>query len=242
MPNVTLNCDMGESFGIYSFGADEKLMGMIDAANVACGFHGSDFNHMRRAVRLAKQAGVAVGAHPSLPDLQGFGRRVMAISGEELTNCILYQVGALSAFLAAEGVPLSHIKPHGALYGMAAGDRAIAHAIADAADIYRVPLLGLPGTEHERVYRERGHAFVAEFFADLEYDDDGRLIITRDHPALDPAIAARRTLDAVTHGRIVSTGGRTHDVRVDSVCIHSDTPNAPEIAMAVAAVLREAKT
>ena len=234
MPGVTLNCDMGESFGIYKFGADERLMRIIDVANVACGFHGSDFNHMRRTIQLAKEADVAVGAHPSLPDLQGFGRREMAISRTELANCILYQIGALMAFLNAEGVKLNHIKPHGALYAMAARNGEIAHAIADAADVYRVPIFGLAGTAHETIYRERGHEFVAEFFADLDCDDSGNLVITREHPSLDPAIAARRTIDAVCHGRIVSTSGKEYPVRVETICIHSDTPNSTEIATAVA--------
>jgi 5-oxoprolinase (ATP-hydrolysing) subunit A len=230
---------MGESFGLYTFGADEQLMRVIDVANVACGFHGSDFNHMRKAVQSAKSAGVAVGAHPSLPDFQGFGRRVMAIGRDELANCMLYQIGALTAFLAAEGLTLNHIKPHGALYGMAARDAAVAHAIADAADVYRVPIFGLPGTLHETVYRERGHDFVAEFFADLEYDDLGNLIITREHPALDPDIAARRTIDAVRNHRIVSTSGKEHSVSVGTICIHSDTPNSPDVAIAVANALKE---
>jgi lactam utilization protein B len=129
MAEVTVNCDMGESFGLYTFVADERLMPLIDMANVACGFHASDFNHMRRTVQLAKKYGVAVGAHPSLPDLQGFGRREMAISREELANCIIYQIGALSGFLAAEGVQLSHIKPHGSLYGMTAREAELAHAV-----------------------------------------------------------------------------------------------------------------
>src|SRR5580704_5751777 len=237
--NVTLNCDMGESFGIYTFGADEKLMCVIDIANVACGFHGSDFNQMRKTVKLAKAAAVAVGAHPSLPDLQGFGRRAMAISREELANCVLYQIGALTAFLAAEGMTLNHIKPHGALYGMAARDAAMAHAIADAADVYPVPIYGLPGTAHETVYRERGHKFVTEFFADLDYDDAGNIIITREHPALDPSIASRRTIDAVRHHRIIVASGKQHPVRIETICIHSDTPNAVDIATAVARALKE---
>lgn len=234
---VTLNCDMGESFGIYSFGSDAAVMALIDVANVACGFHGSDFNHMRRTVQRARAAGVAVGAHPSLPDLQGFGRRVMAISREELTNCLLYQIGALSAFLTAEGVPLNHIKPHGALYSMAARDAEIAHAVADAADVYRVPIFGLPGTVHEEVYRARGHDFVPEFFADLDYDDAGTLLITREHPPVDPALAVRRVVDVVRHGRIVTTGGRVVTGSAQTICVHSDTPNVVEIAAALRAVL-----
>ncbi len=235
---VSLNCDMGESFGLYSFGADAAVLPLIDVANVACGFHGSDFNHMRATVRAAKAAGVAIGAHPSLPDLQGFGRRVMAIGREELANCILYQVGALSAFLAAEGAELAHIKPHGALYSMAAKDPEIAHAVADAADVFRVPIFGLPYTQHETVYTERGHTFVPEFFADLDYDEDGALIITREHPPVDPALAVRRVESAVRDGRIVTAGGRHHPVRVGTICVHSDTPNVVEVATAVAATLR----
>lgn len=240
-PRITLNCDMGESFSIYRFGADETLMSIIDVANVACGFHGSDFNHMRKTVQLAKAAGVAVGAHPSLPDMQGFGRRVMAISREELVNCLLYQLGALSAFLKAEDVPLNHIKPHGALYSMAARDAEIAQAIADAADVYQVPIFGLAGTAHERVYRERGHAFIPEFFADLDYDDAGNLVITREHPPVDPDLAVRRTIDVVRNGRIVSAGGKVFPAEAKTICVHSDTPNVVEIATAVAAALTESR-
>ena len=176
---VTINCDMGEAFSIYKLGDDERLMPLIDVANVACGFHGSDFNHMRRTVRLAKQHGVKVGAHPSLPDLQGFGRREMKMGREEMANCILYQIGALKAFLDAEGVPLNHIKPHGSLYGMASRMEEIAEAVADAADVYKVPLFGMKGTLHESIYPRRGHTFVAEYYADLDYNPDGSLIVTR---------------------------------------------------------------
>jgi 5-oxoprolinase (ATP-hydrolysing) subunit A len=236
---ITLNCDMGESFAIYSFGADHKLIRAIDVANVACGFHGSDFNHMRETVKIAKADGVAVGAHPSLPDFQGFGRRAMAIPREELANCVLYQIGALSAFLEAEGVKLNHIKPHGALYGMAAHEETIAQAIADAADVYKVPIFGLPGTLHEHVYRERGYAFVSEFFADLDYDDAGNLIITREHLPIDPALARQRTIDAVRNRQINTIGGKHHSVHVETICVHSDTPNAVEIATVVTATLKE---
>ena len=128
---ATINCDMGEAFGLYRMGDDEALMPLISVANVACGFHASDFNHMRRTVRLAKEQGVKVGAHPSLPDLQGFGRREMKMPRDELANCIIYQVGALKGFLDAEGMALNHLKPHGSLYGMAAREEAVAHAICD---------------------------------------------------------------------------------------------------------------
>src|SRR6476469_5207687 len=134
---------MGEAFGLYRIGDDEALMPLISVANVACGFHASDFNHMRDTVRLAKRHGVKVGAHPSLPDLQGFGRRAMAMPREELANCIIYQVGALKGFLDAEGMTLNHIKPHGSLYGMAAQQDDVAQAVCDAADVFKVPLFGM---------------------------------------------------------------------------------------------------
>jgi len=237
---ATINCDMGEGFGLYRMGDDAGLMPLISVANVACGFHGSDFNHMRDTVRLAKAHGVKVGAHPSLPDLQGFGRREMKIGREELGNCLVYQIGALAGFLRAEGMELNHIKPHGALYGMAARDPEVANACADAADVFGVPLMGLAGTLHETVWRdERGHALLAEFFADLDYSDEGRLIITREHPAMDPATCAEAARRAVVEGRLVTVGGRELPVTAATVCVHSDTPNAVEIAQAVREALRD---
>jgi 5-oxoprolinase (ATP-hydrolysing) subunit A len=235
---VVINCDMGEAFGLYKMGDDEGLMPQIDVANVACGFHGSDFNHMRSTVRLAKQHGVKVGAHPSLPDLQGFGRREMKIGREELTNCLLYQIGALNAFLDAEGVTLNHIKPHGALYGMAARMEDIAEAVADAADVYKVPLFGMKGTLHEKVYQRRGHTFVAEYYADLDYNAEGGLIITREHEAKDPTDAAARSLRALTEGKTRSVAGNDVPVGSNSICVHSDTPNAVAIAQAVREAVR----
>jgi UPF0271 protein len=236
---TSINCDMGEAYGLYRMGDDEGLMPLISIANVACGFHASDFNHMRDTVRLAKRLGVRVGAHPSLPDLQGFGRREMAISREELTNCIIYQVGALKGFLEAEGAKLNHIKPHGSLYSMAARQPEIAHAICDAADVFKVALLGMIGTLHERIYAERGHEFVAEFYADLDYSDDGALIVTRKHDAKDPAEAAARCLRAIREGKARSVGGKDIAVRADSICVHSDTPNAVAIATAVREAVRD---
>jgi UPF0271 protein len=211
---VMFNCDMGEAFGLYKMGDDAGLMPQIDVANVACGFHGSDFNHMRETVRLAKRHGVKVGAHPSLPDLQGFGRREMKIGREELTNCLLYQIGALRAFLDAEGVALNHIKPHGALYGMAARMEDIAEAVADAADVYKVPLFGMKGTLHEKVYQRRGHTFVAEYYADLDYNAEGGLIITREHEAKDPTDAAARCLRAITEGKDAKCCRKRHPRRI----------------------------
>ena len=235
---TAMNCDMGESFGIYRMGEDAQMMPLISLANVACGFHGSDPNHMRGTVRLAKAHDVRVGAHPSLPDRQGFGRRAMDIGREELANMIIYQVGALAGFLKAEGMPLNHIKPHGALYGMAARNEEIAHAVCDAADVFGVPVLGMKNTLHEKIYTGRGHAFIAEYYADLDYGDDGSLIITREHDPIDPATAAERCLRAIEEGVTESVNGVTVEVGSDCICVHSDTPNAIEVARAVRQAIR----
>ncbi len=230
---ISINCDMGEAFGLYRMGDDEAIMPLITVANVACGFHASDFNHMRKTVRLAKQHGVAVGAHPSLPDLQGFGRREMKIGREELANCLIYQIGALKGFLEAEGMALNHIKPHGSLYGMAARQEETAHAICDAADVFKVPLFGMVNTLHETIYPQRGHKFVPEYYADLDYNDDGWIVITREHAPVDPAETAIRCKRAVTEGKTKAMSGKDVDVRGESVCVHSDTPNAVEVAVAI---------
>jgi UPF0271 protein len=228
-----INCDMGESFGLYKMGDDDAIMPLITVANVACGFHASDFNHMRKTVQSAKKNGVKVGAHPSLPDLQGFGRREMKIGREELANCIIYQVGALKGFLEAEGMSLYHIKPHGSLYGMAARMEHAAHAVADAADVFKVPLMGMINTLHEKIYTERGHKMIAEFYVDLDYSDDGGLIITREHDAKDAKEAAEKAVRAIKEGKVKSVGGKDIAVRADTICVHSDTPNAVELCQAV---------
>ena len=230
---VTLNCDMGEAFGLYAMGDDEGLMPLINVANVACGFHASDFNHMRTTVQLAKKHGVQVGAHPSLPDLQGFGRREMKMTREEMANCVIYQIGALKGFLDAEGMSLNHIKPHGSLYGMAARLEHIAHAICDAADVFKVPIMGMIGTLHEKIYIDRGHRFIAEFYADLDYADDGNLIITREHGEKDAAEAGVRCLRAIKEGKVGTVGGSDIPAKVETICVHSDTPNAVDIASSV---------
>jgi UPF0271 protein len=230
---LAINCDMGESFGLYHIGDDAAIMPFITVANVACGFHASDPSVMATTVRLAKEHGVKVGAHPSLPDLQGFGRREMKMAPEELLDCIIYQVGALSGFLKRQGMPLNHIKPHGALYGMAARSEEIARAIARAARVFKVPLMGLAQTMHERVYTAEGVAFIPEFYADLDYAKDGSLVITREHAAVEPNAAARRVLRALTEGKVKSLEGTDIPVKAESICVHSDTPGAVEVAKAV---------
>ncbi|MEO8037793.1 MAG: LamB/YcsF family protein [Betaproteobacteria bacterium] len=230
---LAINCDMGEAFGLYKCGDDEGIMPFITMANVACGFHASDPVVMRKTVRLAKRHGVSVGAHPSYPDLQGFGRREMRMTRDELSACLMYQVGALKAFLDAEGMPLNHIKPHGALYGVAARDEQVANAIADVAEVFGVPLLGMARTQHETVYTKRGIAFHAEYYTDLDYNDDGSLIITREHVGKDPQEAANRSVRAVRDGKATSVNGKDIPMRADCICVHSDTPGAVELARAV---------
>jgi len=234
---VAINCDMGEGFGLYAMGNDAGIMPFITEANVACGYHASDPNHMRSTVALAREHGVKVGAHFSLPDLPGFGRREMKIERAELANIVTYQVGALQAFIQAEGLTLSHLKPHGALYGMAARTEHVAHAIADATARFEVPIFGLSGTLHEEIYSARGMEFRPEYYADLEYDDQGGLIITREHEAIDAEAAAERCVRAVEEGLTRSRSGTDIPVKAATICIHSDTPNAVEVARTINAAL-----
>ena len=236
-----LNCDMGESFGIYRAGNDEEIMPLIDIANVACGFHASDPNHMRKTVVLAKKYGVKVGAHPSFPDLQGFGRREMRMPRQDIKNMIMYQVGALKSFLDEQGMPLNHIKPHGSLYVMAAKDENMAHAIADAVETFNVSIFGMANTCHEKIYKdERNLNFVSEFYADLDYDGNGKLVIAKGKNATyDSKIATDRVLRAISEKKVTNTAGKDIDVGCDTICVHSDTPNAVDIIKAIKSALNK---
>ncbi|UHD43860.1 5-oxoprolinase subunit PxpA [Aureimonas altamirensis] len=236
---VTLNCDMGESYGNWCFGDDAGIMPHVDCANIACGFHASDPWTMLKTVRLAKSLGKAVGAHPSLPDREGFGRREMKLQPEELTAAFLYQIGALSGILAAEGIALSHVKPHGIIYGMAARDMDTARAIAMAVKPFGVPLFGLAGTYHETAAGEAGVPFVGEFFPDLTYAPDGSLVIPRQHSAIDLADAEERMARALADGELVTTDGSVRKVEFQTVCIHSDPPNARDVAATMRRVIGE---
>lgn len=230
---VTINCDMGESFGIYRMGDDEACMPYVTHVNIACGFHASDPNVMWRTVRLAKRHGLKIGAHPGFADREGFGRREIRMNREQTAAIVLYQVGALKGFLEKEGVGLSHFKPHGALFGMAMKDEAMAHGIADAAEAFGVPVIGFANCVQEQVYKERGIPYSCEFYADLDYDDRGWQIITMVHDPVPPAAAADRVLRAITEGKTTSVNGREVSVRADSICVHSDTPGAVAVAEAV---------
>ena len=238
---IELNCDMGESFGIYKAGNDEEIMPLIDIANVACGFHASDPNHMRKTVALAKKHGVKVGAHPSFPDLQGFGRREMKMPRQDIKNMIMYQVGALKSFLDEQGMSLNHIKPHGSLYVMAAKDEDMANAIADAVETFNVSIFGMANTCHEKIYKnERGLNFISEFYADLDYDKNGNLVVAKGKNAnYDSKIATKRVMRAIKEKKVTNTIGKDINVSCDTICVHSDTPNAVEIITGIKSAINK---
>ena len=233
-----INCDMGEGFAIYKVCDDAEMMKHINIANVACGFHASDPVVMHRTVKLAKENGVRVGAHPSFPDPQGWGRREMKIERDELRDIVMYQVAALKGFLDMYGVPLNHIKPHGALYGVAARDENVANAIADVAEFYGVPLYGMANTLHETVYKQRGIEFVAELYADLNYRGNGQLIIQRQPPKVTPEQVIARCLKAIEHGVVDTVDGVDVKIDFDVICVHSDTPGAVDAAQALKVALQ----
>ena len=233
---IDLNSDMGESYGVYSIGADEEILRWVTSANVACGWHGGDPTVMRRTVQRAKELGVRVGAHPSYPDLLGFGRRVMQISRQEARDYMLYQIGALRAFADALGVRLQHVKPHGAIYNAAAKDRdlslGIAEGVADAGG--DLILVGLPGSEIVKAGREVGLPVAREAFGDRAYNEDGSLVSRKIAGSLitDPDAVAERVLGFV-RGSVTAITGKGIRIEADTICLHGDTPGAGAIARRV---------
>jgi len=230
---VDLNCDMGESFGVYRLGLDEEVMPLITSANVACGFHAGDPQVMRRTVALAAEHGVAVGAHVSYPDLVGFGRRPMAVDPTELENDIIYQLGALQGFCQATGVRLRHVKPHGALYNTAQQDRRTAEAVARAVAAFDPSLLvfAQSGSVMAEVARAAGLRVVQEVFADRAYTPEGRLVSRRLPGAVihDPDTVAERALQMVASGKVTAVDGSQVTVAAETICVHGDTPDAVEL-------------
>jgi UPF0271 protein len=228
--HVDLNCDLGESFGAWGMGADGEVMRFISSANVACGFHAGDPATMRRTVSLALEHGVALGAHPGLPDLVGFGRRAMSVSPDDAYALTLYQVGALDGLAGAAGARIQHVKAHGALYTMSATDAALADALAAACRDARGDLIfvGQSGTELERAARRAGVRFAAEVFADRTYQPDGTLTPRGRADALvrDPDQAVARVVTMVREGRVRAVSGEWVAVRADTVCVHGDNPEA----------------
>jgi UPF0271 protein len=235
--SIEINSDMGEAFGLHSFGNDLALLEIIDVANVACGFHAGDPDTMEETVAAAKEHGVRIGAHPGLPDLTGFGRREMKLTPAEVESIILYQTGALVGFLKKAGLELNHIKPHGSLYGMLSRDPELMRSAAKVAALYEVPMFGLAGTAHESVCAEMGVPFVSELYVDLNYNPAGQLIIQRRPEATDPAKAAERVRRVLDDGLVETSDGSTVHIDFTSICVHSDAANSPAVAQAVRAAL-----
>lgn len=234
---ISINADAGESVGLHSFGMDNAVMDSVDWVNVACAWHAGDPDTMDQTVREASARGLKIGAHPGLPDIVGFGRREMKLTAAEVESLILFQVGALAAFLKRHDVALHHLKPHGALYGMLARDAELMRAAAGVAALYGVPMLGMAGTAHEQVCEEMDIPFVAELYVDLDYRADGSLIIVRRPTPKDPQVAARRVRSAMAGDGVEAIDGTRLDIQFQSICIHSDIPGAPDMARAVRDVL-----
>ena len=230
MYSIDLNSDLGESFGRYTLGLDDQIIPLVSSANVACGQHAGDPMVMRDTVRMAADAGIAIGAHPGYPDLQGFGRRDMNLSPDEAYSYMLYQIGALQAFCAAAGVPLRHVKPHGQLYNHAAIDpelaAALAQAVRDVDD--RLVLVGLANGALVDEGRKLGLTTAEEFFTDRNYTDEGKLVNRNDPAALirSEEEAIERVKNAIRDGSILSVNGKLIDLHPDTICVHGDSPTA----------------
>lgn len=232
MNKIDLNCDLGESFGSYTIGMDSEVIPFISSANVACGFHAADPLVMSKTVLMAKNAGVAVGAHPGFPDLMGFGRRNMVVSPYEAKAYIQYQIGALWAFCKANDIKMGHVKPHGALYNMAGKDFALATAICEG--IYEIDpsliLMGLSGSEMIRAAEYVGLPVAKEVFADRAYEDDGSLVARTKPGAIitNEELAIERVVRMVTEGKVTTITGKDIDIKADSICVHGDGVKALE--------------
>lgn len=241
---IDINADVGESFGAYTIGDDAAVMRSVTSVNVAAGFHGGDPSVLRRTMRLARELGVAVGAHPSFPDLQGFGRREMSISAEEAEDVVLYQVAAVAGVARAEGLALSHVKPHGALYNMAVRDRELAEAVARSVFAFdpELVLFAPPRSALAAAGRAIGLRVAIEGFADRAYQPDGTLV-----PRNQPGAVIANIEDVVTRAiqmaverTVVAADGRLVQIDIDTLCIHGDTPGAASMAAWVRAGLQSA--
>jgi 5-oxoprolinase (ATP-hydrolysing) subunit A len=241
---VDLNADIGESFGVYRMGNDEMLMRSITSGSIACGFHAGDPSVMRQTLRLAARAGVAVGAHPALPDLVGFGRREIEVEPQEIFDFVLYQIGALSGVAKAEGVRLQHVKPHGALYNMSARRKDVAEAIARAVASFddTLMLVGLPESELIAAGSRLGLRVAREAFADRSYEPDGTLTPRHlaDSVLSEPGRAAERAVRMIRDRKVVARDGSSIRIQADTICVHGDTPDAAGLAAAVRLGLEDA--
>ncbi len=234
---IDLNSDLGESFGPWPMGQDAALMESISSANVACGFHAGDPGAMRATIGLARERGVAIGAHPGFPDLVGFGRREMKLTPAEVEDLVLYQVSALAGMASAQEMRLQHVKPHGALYNMACRDRSLADAIARAVAAFdrSLILFGLPNSELLRAGTAAGLPVAAEVFADRAYDPDGSLTArsTTGSVIHDTGKVVERAIKMVRDRQVVAVDGSTIELQADTICLHGDTPGAADHARAV---------
>ncbi|MFZ0475458.1 MAG: 5-oxoprolinase subunit PxpA [Halobacillus sp.] len=244
MPIVDINCDMGESFGTYTKGRDEEILKYVTSANIACGFHAGDPSIMRKTVKLAAEHNTGIGAHPGFPDLAGFGRRKMDVTPEEAYELVVYQVGALNGFVKAEEQYLQHVKPHGALFNMAAQDRKLADAIAQA--VYDVDpeliLFGLAGSELVQAGRHAGLRTACEVFSDRTYQHDGSLTSRRDPNALitDHQSAVKQVIRMIKENKVTSLQNVDVDIEPQTICIHGDGESAVEFAAYITKALKEA--
>ena len=237
MKKIDLNCDMGESYGAWKMGADAEVMPFISSANIACGFHAGDPATIRKTVRLAVDRGVAVGAHPSLPDLMGFGRRAMRISPQEMYDLIIYQAGAVEAFARVAGTKLHHVKCHGALYNMAAVDEGLSEAMVRAVRDLGAGLMlyALSNSLTMKIAKQQNIPVAGEVFADRGYSDDGTLA-PRDKPGgmiEEPMAAVKQALAMIEEGCVASLSGKRVAVSADTMCLHGDQPGAVAFAQAL---------
>ena len=228
MYKVDLNSDLGESFGRYTIGSDDRIIPLITSANIACGFHASDPVVMMKTVNMVKEAGTGAGAHPGYPDLMGFGRRNMNVSHEEAKAYTLYQISALGGMCKAAGVKLSHVKPHGAMYNMAGKDYELSKAICEAIKEYDPSLMGLAGSQMVKAARDMGLKTAEEVFADRAYEEDGSLVARSKPGAMieDEEEAITRVVRMIKEGKVQAITGNDIDIKADSVCVHGDGEKA----------------
>ncbi|MCJ1785873.1 5-oxoprolinase subunit PxpA [Staphylococcus warneri] len=229
---IDLNCDLGEAFGNYSFGGDKDILPLITSANIACGFHAGDANVMNETIQLAKRHNIDIGAHPGLPDLQGFGRRKLDMSPEEVYNIVVYQLGALNGFCQIHDVKMNHVKPHGALYQMGAKDKSIASAIAQAVYDFDKTLVfvGLANTLLISEAKKLGLKTASEVFADRRYEDDGQLVSRKEPDAVisDSDEALNQVVKMVTENKVISKNNKEITLQADTICVHGDGAHALE--------------
>ena len=242
---IDINCDLGEGYGAFSVGNDAEIMPYITSANIACGFHAGDPVTMAKTVRLAKKDNVAIGAHPSYPDIMGFGRREMQLTPEEIMSCTIYQIGALQGFAKAAGVSLQHVKPHGALYNTAAKDEETSKGVVEAVGALddKLIILAPPKSALAKVAVDAGLRVAHEFFADRAYNADGSLVSRKQPNAIvkEPREVVERVVNVIEEKEVLATNGKLVTLgEVHTICVHSDTPAAVSLVQALKKALIKA--